>query len=583
MRSLFLIILFCISSVSCTSSRWIVIEHFAVDERTEPEIIDQQKVILVDKDPTPDDPFISFSLYTITEKEYPLRVKVERTIQKYRPKWGFVALGVAGATFALLAANSSVILPSLTTSQKLILNVSGGLIGVLSFVNMQPTGDPIYTGESELMRRSGVEIVKDSLRTLNSSDIVADLLVSFEGEELFSQRNLEFRQTSLDVNLASLEPQLREVADEESVIDIKISYNGVSKEIQVPVNKFLAPFLNISEPVANLRNSPQAAFTNIVAEVGRGSFLEIVDSDMEEWYRVKYQETEVYIEKSSGSVEWKAAIESASTLIFEFAEIPFGEIDVENSLPILKPRNPSDKALILTNAIDNRHGIRQYIERDHKLFNHYMRTALQMGTNQISEIVEDGSIGLADFSNELQGVDQTSSLIVYITGFATIKETDGREEIVMIYLDEDEIQHETRLTDLFSSLHRAEPEALFLFVDLEYIESGMGVVNERIRNGGNSLLKRTANELLREHPNSVILFSNRPGQSSGIYTGMIDGNKRHHIFNYFWAEALKQRKTRMSDLIRHLENNVDYNSRRIHDRPQEIQAFGNLTLDIAGR
>ncbi len=560
-----------------------VTEQFAVDERTQPEIIDQKKVILVDKDPTPDDPVISFSLYTITEKEYPLRVKVERTVQKYRPKWGFVALGVAGTAFALLAANSSVILPSVTTSQKLMLNISGGLIGALSFLNMQPAGDPIYTGESELMRRSGVEVVQDSLRTLNASDIVADMLVTYKGEELFSQSDLEFRQTSLDVNLASLEPRLREIADKESVIDIKISYNGMSKEVQVPVDKFLAPFLNVSKPVVNLRNSPQTAFTNIVAEVGEGSLLEIIDSDTEDWYRVRYQETEVYIEKSSGTVEWKAAIESASTLIFEFAEIPFGEIDVENSLPILKPRDTSDRALILTNAIDNRHGMRQYIERDHKLFNHYMRTALQMGSEQISEIVEDGSNGLADFSNELQGVDQTSSLIVYITGFATIKEIDGREEIVMIYLDEDEIQHETRLTDLFTDLRRAEPEALFLFVDLEYIESSGGVVNERIRNGGNSLLNRTANELLREQPNSVILFSNRPGQSSGIYTGMIDGNKRHHIFNYFWAEALKQRNTKMSDLIRHLENNVDYTSRRIHDRPQEIQAFGNFTLDIAGR
>jgi len=37
----------------------------------------------------------------------------------------------------------------------------------------------------------------------------------------------------------------------------------------------------------------------------------------------------------------------------------------------------------------------------------------------------------------------------------------------------------------------------------------------------------------------------------------------------------------MSDLIRHLENNIDYTSRRLQDRPQEVRAFGNFTLNIA--
>jgi hypothetical protein len=37
----------------------------------------------------------------------------------------------------------------------------------------------------------------------------------------------------------------------------------------------------------------------------------------------------------------------------------------------------------------------------------------------------------------------------------------------------------------------------------------------------------------------------------------------------------------MSELVRHLENNVDYTSRRLHDEPQEVRGYGNFMLDIA--
>lgn len=552
-----------------------------MDQSTQPELTDQQTLIVVDKEPTQDDPVISFSLYEISELEYPLRVKVERTIQKYRPKWGFLALGVAGAAFALLAANSTILLPSVSTSQQVMLNISGGVLGAMSLINMQPTGEPIFTGESELIRKSGVEVVRDSVRNLSETDIIADLLITYNGNELFSQNDLRFTRSALDINLASLEPQLTDIIDKKSEINISIRYNGLNKELAVPVNKFLAPFINITDPIALLRNTPSTSGINIIAEVGRGSLFEILEDESEDWYRVQYQQEDAFIEKSNGDMEWKAAVDSGSLLIYEFANLPFGDIDVENTVPILKPNNPSDRALILTNGIDNSLGIRQYLERDHLLFRHYMRTAFQMQSDQILDYHEAGNSRLSDFATELGGMGQNGSLVVYLTGFATIKQVDGRNEIVLISENDQNIRQETLLNDIIAEFEYIEPEALFLFVDLEYIEIGNGNSDGALRNGNNSLLNRITSDLLQTNPNSAVLFSNRPGQKSGIYTGMIDGNKRHNIFNYFWAEALKQRKTRISDLIRHLDNNVDYTSRRLHDRPQEVQAFGNLTLDLA--
>jgi hypothetical protein len=555
-----------------------------LDQNTQPEMTDQQTVIVVEKEPTLNDPVISFSLYEVTELEYPQRVKVERTIQKYRPKWGFLALGVAGAAFALVAANSTILLPSVSTSQRVMLNISGGVLGALSFINMQPTGDPIFTGESELIRKSGIEVVRDSVRNLSATDIVADLLVTYDGNELFAQNDLRFTQSALDINLASLEPQLRDIVNKESEINISIRYNGFYKELTVPVVQFLAPFINITDPIALLRNSPSAGSAeNIISEVGKGSLVEILGDEPGDWYRIRYQQEEAFIEKSSGEIEWKATVDSGSLLIFEFAELPFGEIDVENSVPILKPNNPSDRALILSNGIDNGLGVRQYLDRDHQLFRHYMRTALQLQSDQIFDFQEAGNNQLSDFATEFEGMGQNGSLMVYLTGFATIKEVEGSSEIVLISENDQDVRQETLLRNILAEFEYIEPEALFLFVDLEYIDVGNGNGNSEgmLRNGNNSLLNRITSDVLLRIPNSAVLFSNRPGQKSGIYTGMIDGNKRHNIFNYFWAEALKQRMTRMSDLIRHLDNNVDYTSRRLHDRPQEVQAFGNLTLDLA--
>jgi hypothetical protein len=51
------------------------------------------------------------------------------------------------------------------------------------------------------------------------------------------------------------------------------------------------------------------------------------------------------IERDAGDVEWISTAESGPALIFEFAEVPFGEIDVENALPVIKRNNPDDRAV----------------------------------------------------------------------------------------------------------------------------------------------------------------------------------------------------------------------------------------------
>ena len=567
-----------IFSISCTSSRWIVTEQNAIDTSREPNLLAEKSVLLVESEPSVDDPVMRFSTHQVREIEFEQRVKVERTIQQYRPKWGFLLLGTAGAGFALTAANTDLILPSASSIQQLTLNITSAVLAGLSFTNMTPTGEPVRTGETQLMRRSGYEVVYDTLRSdPGDFDFTVDLEIVYEGETILAQSGLTLSNGSLDVNLATVADHLEGTVDEEASIHLALHYQEETLQHHIPISRFLAPFVTITSPVAVLRNAPVINEMNIMTEVGVGSSLRLMDRDLDDWYRVRFGGSVVYLAKNSGDVEWMSEAESGTPDVFEFEEAPFGEIDVESSVPILKQNNPADRAIILTNGFLEDVEMRQYLDRDHRLFRFYMRYALQMNDDQIYTIeMEPGN----DWQEKLRAVSEmgeTGSLLVYLSGFATI--TDQRN----MYLDLiDDLDGPGVLTSfILDEFERISPSALFLMADLEFSHLTGSDGLSPVRSAYGLALQEVSSQLLSRIPNSVIVFSNRPGQSSSLYTGGAGmENMRHHIFNYYWAEAIKQRRTRMSDIVRHLQNNVDYTSRRLHDRPQEIQAFGNLTLDI---
>ncbi|NBC03531.1 MAG: hypothetical protein GVY20_07480, partial [Bacteroidetes bacterium] len=244
-------------------------------------------------------------------------------------------------------------------------------------------------------------------------------------------------------------------------------------------------------------------------------------------------------------------------------------------VPVLKQNNPDDRAVILTNGFSEESEPRQYLARDHDLFQFYMRYALQMDNDQITEIEMDSTGNWREQLSNITAMDSTGTLFIYLSGSAFI------DDSYSLYLsreqkEEGESELESEILDTFEEL---EPSSLVLFADLEFIinDSNNGL------NGDKSYqlaLQNFSNTLLRRIPNSAVVFSHRPGQQSSLYIGGDTENKRHHIFPYFLADALKKRNIELSEIVRHLENNVDYTSRRLHDRPQEIQVFGNLTIDV---
>ncbi|MEX0647528.1 MAG: hypothetical protein WEA56_10315 [Balneolaceae bacterium] len=573
-----LLVLLSLVLSSCTTGRWTVADERATDMNEAPEVIHQEDVLLVEQFPTVENPVIAFSPYTVSRKEYTQRIKVERSIQKYRPRGIFLATTLAGAAFSFLAANTDAVMPSASVSQKVAMNFAGGLLGVLSFINLEPTGEPIQTGESRLMRKSGSIVIRDTTKTASLLNISsAEVTVRFNEEIIFNQPEAQLSQDRLEINLGAFAGDLNQPLNEDSEISIELVYGDFSTGVNVPIRDFLSKYVKVTAPVAVLRNVPEFNDNNIITEIGEGSQLRFIEEEGD-WYTVQYDELTVHMQKNTGQIEWISTFDSGPALLVEFAEIPFGEVDVERMIPILKIPDIRDRGIIITNFRNNQIGNRQYMERDHRLFRQYIETALQVHENRFSLFDNQHPDDWAETLSSIPQMYEEGSLFVYLSGFASVR----NGEITLSYKDEDGASTHTPLSTVFESLKNAQPQELYLFVDLQYQNEEQQFENGSASNGNRTILEETAGVILRELPNSVIVFSSLPNQQSALYTGQAaEENKRHHIFNYYWAEALQQRKTRISDLIQHLQNNVDYTSRRLHDRPQEIRVFGNTSLNLA--
>ncbi|TVR17906.1 MAG: hypothetical protein EA391_03520 [Balneolaceae bacterium] len=576
-RQLTILLIFLFFSISCTSSRWVVVDQNATDERIDPVILEERNIIQITEEPTVENPLVIYGIFTVAEQQFVQRIQVERTIQQYRPRWGYLALGLAGATFAVLAANTSTVLPSVSSGARLPLNVTAASLALLSFSNLQPTGTPIFTGETELMRRSGTEIVSDTLRN-RFKDVELDVQAEiFLGDSLiFSLDEIGLSGGALSVNLAQVADFIQGDIRDNTSVSVTLHYNDDSLNHTFNIADFLSPYVLITSPVAVLRNAPVQNDLNVITEIGEGSSLQLINRDPQGWYRVRFGGSEVFLNANAGEVEWLAEGTGDTPDVFEFRDVPFGEIDVENSVPILKPRNSSDRAIILTNGFAEQSEVRPYLDRDHELFIFYMRHALQMAESQIHHIRVDSTI---DWKAELENVSEINgegSLFVYLSGFGTLAQPGT------IYLNfAEEKEGDGLLAEfVFPEFERINPAALFLMADLQFGFGNGETASSASRSGYNSVLQEFSGRLQRIIPNSFILFSHRPGQRSSVYAAAGFENQRHHIFNYYWAEAIKRRNTRVHELVRHLENNVDFTSRRLHDRPQEIQAFGNFSLNI---
>lgn len=575
MRALFLIILLSLFLVHCTSSRWTVVDLYSTEHGEAPVKVDSELILVVNSDATISNPVLVLSPYEIADFEYIQRVLVERTVQNYRPRWGFALLSGFGATISIYAGNSSRFINNPSTTQQIALTSTGVLLSILAITNMKPVSEPIFTGEKRYLRRSGSEIRPDTLQAKQVNDAKAIISLIYNGENLINETEYSSDNGFINIDLAEPLSGVIIEGEEAGSVILSAKYEGIDYEYKIPLTGFMEPYFVVENSVTELRTAPNLNELNILTEVGQGSELPLIKSFDERWYNVRFGSSEIYIEKNSGSIYWKTSRSGLGSTLIEVEDVPFGQIDVENSLPVLKSRNPADRAILISNIQNNQIADRRYGERDLRLFAHYMQNSFGMVNDQIYSINATNEEILTEKLSEIDSSD-SSNVFIYISGFGRIDQINNQSEILFVNKDEEDNVTSTSLNTLVSFLQTIESKSIIIFADLEFQHDLSGS-----ENGNVSLYLKFVNSILSAQPNSVIIFGSKPNQSSRLYSGNQNDYKRHYIFNYYIAQALQQRKTRVFDLIRHLENNVDYTSRRLYDRPQEIVSFGNLTLNLA--
>ena len=563
---------------ACTTTKWSVAEMYGIDETAEPEIIDRRRSLILDRKPTIQDPFFRLSAIDIADKAIPQRVKMKRTVQKYRPRISFMIFAVAGSAITFYAANSGNIINSPSSTQKLGLNLSGGILSLLAFTNMKPVGEPIRTGEEKFMRESGSVIRPDTLETETHGDEEITISISYNDTLLVEERTLSINGSSVEVDLSSFFSSLSVTGTEPDSMEIEAGFLDSDFFFKIPLKDFLAPFVVIKKSTANLRSTPEVNDINIFTELAEGSALPFIEKK-ENWYKVRFGGTDTYVPQESASIEWRVASEGISADVITLGEVPFGEIDVENAIPVIKSNNPDDRAFVLSNHRDNQLSDRQFHDRDIRLFESYMMSGFMMNPAQITEF----EIRRKDtLQSELASLreDSLNTVWAYITGYAKIGENDNSDNkfIKLIHRDNEGRETEINLNEHMEQLASIQQERLIILADIEFINSGNTAAQAR---SDVDVLAKAAQDILNIQPDAVLIFSSRPSQSSRVYTGRGEDNKYHSVFTYYWAEALQQRKVKVSELISHIQNNVDYTSRRLFDRPQEIQVFGNLSIDLS--
>jgi len=571
MKSTLYLILLSLILCNCTATRWAVIDETAVDN-SDFELINSRQFLSQQQTVTPDNP--TFRLVLLGEETYEFseRVQVQRTVQRYKPRLGFFAAGLVGAGAAFYAANSSVLTESPSRTQSVALHAAGIALGALSFLNMKPNGEPAETGETRLLRKTGTFIQVDTVKAVPPPGSEITLAAFFKNEEVIPRRSQDFSDGILAVNLANeISPELFSGTVDEP-IRIEVSFDGNVNNYFVSAEQVFQPFIQVNTELSPLRNNPENNIENVLIDLARGSQLQLIEPGTQ-WHRVRYGNIETFISARDVDIFWRPSEFAQQLSVVEVPFIPFGNVDVENNIPALFPKSPNRSALLIANQnYDDALLERPYSERDARLIEEYLLQSLGFTQEKITSLYNFDSAdqvqqAFEKFLDNLSANNKTS--FIFLSGHVF-------EEDDQLYLapvrDIGNEEFALNLHEFFDALAEADLSRVIVVADLNF--SALEEIT------GNSLYDLSS-ELIQQ-ANTAVIFGSAAGQSSNLYMSANREKKYHYIFPYFFADAIKKGKTTLSEIVNHLDLNVSYVSRRLHDKPQDIRAYGNLNLNIAG-
>ncbi len=563
------IITLLIVASACSSSKWVVENQYEVD-RNDFELIESQQFLQRIGTITPENPIVQFEILAANSFEYTQRVRTDRFIQRYRPIFRSVLMGIAGAGLASYTADVA----QKSNSQQGSISTStfyygaAGLITLTSFLNMKSKGESNPTGEVRLLRKTGSVTETDTVSAQPNPGSDVSYTIYYEGDILAFGNNLEYRNNRYTVNLLeSFNPELAEYSIDD-VITLEIYFGNDIYVNTIPVNSFLEQFVVITSDITALRDEPVLDSRTILTDLARGSQLKFV-SEEENWYRVLYGISETYIAKTDAELIWRPSEFASQLSIITVPNIPFGNIDVESDIPQLSDVTEGAYGFIIANReYQGEYSERIYAERDAELISTYLNEAFGYRNDNIrlTNNIENQQQLVLSYNRMVNEIRRDQKkLVVFVSGYVE----SGEDGQVMMLGTGGSVSSSINLNSFFSGISRLPVEELIILLDIDNVE-----------NEESSIIEPLANQIIANNANTAILVSSTETQRSRDYSSTGGDQKRHSIFSYFIADAIKKGATDISDVLNHLQRNVDYTSRRLHNQPQHILFFGNSELSF---
>lgn len=567
---------------SCTTGRWVIQEESAVD-RDEYTVLEEEVFLEQTGTVSSQNPILRMELLSKTTYEYPEKVLAQRTVQDYRLRPGFVALGVSGAALAFYAANSNSFMGQQSTTRTFTLNAAGVLLGLSAFLNMKPSGDPRPTDEERFLRTTGFFVEADTVQAADTSSYTADVQISYGDEVISENNNQQIEDGLLEVEVGGVLSTLNIQGRQTDQIGVDISFNDSTYSKSYPVDQVLEPYASISSPITQLRSAPEENDENILAELVNGSQVPIIEEEGE-WYRVQYGISENYILKEDADLLWRSSEFAQLNSVFAVAQVPFGNIDVESNIPILAGISEDRLGLVISN--EDFGGLvtpRTYAHRDGRLMRTYLNNALGYPGDNIFSLQDVSS---ADRLNQQlrtleKSATDSSIIFIYLNGYSSVSHEDVSLQFNYLLSAENgmsEWEEAVDLNELFERISNIPAKKKMVVADLDFEVEDDSLSN--LDNGETDPLGELAGIITEDDPNTAVLFGSDISQRGGLYVSRTGEDKKHHIFTYYFAKAIQERNTSMATINQYLQRNVTFMSRKIHDRPQDPQFFGNIELDL---
>lgn len=553
-------------------------------DSTDYEVISSQEFLRQSSRLSPQDPILNLQLFSSTTYRYSEKVLMQRMIQDYRLRPGFVALGIVGAGLAFYAANSNAITGNKSSVKSITLNSAGGLLALTAFLNMKPVGEPRPTGEERYLRKTGSLVSTDTLQ-INTTEQTADVDI-FYGDQLVRQEvDVPLPAGLLNIDLGTAMNSVSISGDNPLPVRAEVRFRDSTYNYQFSLEEILQPFAHITSPLAELRNSAEEIPSNILAELVNGSELQIVERIDNRWYKVLYGISENYILQSDAELIWRTSDYSQQSQVVAVPQIPFGNVDVENNIPILSGVNRDAVGFIVTNeSYGDSLSVRSYANRDGRLINTYLENALGYRPQRLFHIQDVESPGR--FRQTAQQVGRmatdSSDLFIYLSGYTEVSRNNGEYDFqfVPVSPESDSLAASSiDLKEVFRTIARMPSRKTVVVAELSFRMKGDSALSAQTLTLEQPL-GRLANIVTSRKDSAAVIFGSTINQQSGLYVSRQGEDKKHRILPYFFARALQERRVVLSEIYQFLERNISYTSRRLHDRPQDPQLYGNISIDL---